>query len=172
MRDWCVYAAAVTLVAAAAVGLAPSIAMELRQAIDEDHAAFAALELAIMEEEGFRAYPYRDTDGGVTIGFGTNFAQGITRHEAQYLMRGRLVAHIRGLEKAWPVFVEQPVNVQAALADMAYQLGVGGVLQFRDMLACLEAGDVQCAHDAALDSLWSDETPDRAARVTDRMIGR
>ena len=31
------------------------------EAIDEDHAAFVALEQAIMDEEGFRSRPYRDS---------------------------------------------------------------------------------------------------------------
>ena len=59
-----------------------------------------------------------------------------------------------------------PHPAQAMLADMAYQLGVHGVLAFDDMLTCMQREDWQCAHDAALDSAWARETPARAKRVS------
>ena len=44
----------------------------------------------IMAEEGFRAKPYPDSRGILTIGFGTNIGEGITRREAEFLLRERL----------------------------------------------------------------------------------
>ena len=47
-------------------------------------------------------------------------------------------------------------HVQEALLDMAYQLGVDGLLGFHDMLAALERGDYQAAKAAALSSRLDD----------------
>jgi lysozyme len=48
---------------------------------------------------------------------------------------------------------------------MAYQLGPSGVVAFKKMLAALEAGDRIAAAEAALDSKWATQTPNRAQRV-------
>jgi len=54
---------------------------------------------------------------------------------------------------------------QAALVDMAYEMGGGGLAGFPTMLAAVRARDWQKAHDAALDSDWArKEAPVRAGR--------
>lgn len=55
---------------------------------------------------------------------------------------------------------------QRAILNMAFQLGVDGVLKFRRMIAALDRGDYARAAIEALDSKWAKEdTPQRAARV-------
>lgn len=165
--DMAIIAAVVAL-----IWLLVSAVAEAQTVITEDHDAFAQLERAIMDEEGFRSKPYRDILGVETVGFGTNLAQGITREEGRYLMRGRLMSSVRALASQWPRLADLNLHVQAALADMSYQLGVRGVMGFHAMLACLEVEppDLECAHDEALDSMWARVTPNRARRVTDRML--
>ena len=51
---------------------------------------------------------------------------------------------------------------QGALLDMAYEVGVEGLLGFRHMLDALERGDWAAASKAALASLWATEVPMRA----------
>ena len=60
--------------------------------------------------------------------------------------------------------------MQASLADMAYQLGVAGVLQFHTTLGHLARQEWQAAHQSALASAWARETPERAARVAGRFL--
>ena len=50
------------------------------------------------------------------------------------------------------------------LLSMAYQMGVGGLLKFRKMLAAIEDNDWPEAEKQALDSRWAKQTPDRAKR--------
>ena len=123
----------------------------------------------IMQEEGFRSHVYTDTQGVLTIGYGTNLSEGITMLEAEALLRIRLTIANDGIHNSLPWLQDQPGRVQAAVLDMSYQLGVEGLLKFRAMIAALEAGNCAAAKAAALDSLWARETPGRASRVADRL---
>lgn len=74
--------------------------------------------------------------------------------------------------KAEPWVLDQPEDVQRALGNMVYQMGVEGVRGFRKALAALQTGDRELAAKEALDSRWANQTPNRAKRVTDLMRGR
>lgn len=128
---------------------------------------FVQLVQTLKSEEGFRSKPYLDSRGILTIGYGTDLAEGITETEGEYLLRERLRSTLERLRNAWGPFSGQPVRIQSALLDAAYQMGVQGVLGFHDMLAALERGDIPAARAAALDSDWARETPNRAKRVVE-----
>lgn len=70
-----------------------------------------------------------------------------------------------------PFLISLPEHAQRAVANMAYQLGVGGVLTFRNMLASLERFDFHTASREALASQWAVQTPERAHRVANLMRG-
>ena len=120
-------------------------------------------------EEGFRAKPYRDTRGFLTIGYGTNLAEGITKPEAETLLRSRLETAQAGLRADWPPYDAQPENVKEALWDAAYVLGPHGVQEFKRMLAALEAGDYSRAAAEMLNSAFAKEDPSRAKRIAERI---
>ena len=128
-------------------------------------ADFGPLIKTLKQEEGFRSHPYDDSRGVLSIGYGTNIGEGITRAEAEYLLRERLTQRWTELRKAWPVVSTLPTPVQFAVLDMAYQLGVQGVLGFHKMLAALASGDYNAAAKEADLSKWAIETPNRARRV-------
>ena len=52
---------------------------------------------------------------------------------------------------------------------MTFQMGLGGVLKFKKMLAALQVKDYTTARREALNSAWARQTPQRAKRVTDLM---
>lgn len=134
----------------------------------------------LKRDEGWRPFAYDDAsgepvhkgfelEGYVTIGYGfcidSEKGSPLPRKVAEYWL-GLLV------NKRWidlvtriPWLVDQPANVQRALGNMAYQLGVSGVLRFQKMLDALGAGDRETAADEALDSKWAKQTPNRAKRV-------
>ena len=120
----------------------------------------------IMADEGFRSKPYPDQNGILTIGFGTNIGEGITRREGEFLLRERLAGTYESLTKALPWLSAAPERQQAAILDLGYQIGPHGVLGFHDLLSALEADNCPAAKAAALDSDWARETPQRAKRVT------
>lgn len=71
------------------------------------------------------------------------------------------------LAKALPWL--QGNNVQRAVGNMTFQMGLGGVLKFKKMLAALQVKDYTTARREALNSAWARQTPQRAKRVTDLM---
>jgi len=52
---------------------------------------------------------------------------------------------------------------QAALVDMAYELGKNGLSQFHNMLSAVRQGLWESAHDACLASDYAEQVPGRAA---------
>ncbi|UOX40527.1 baseplate central spike complex protein [Aeromonas phage AhFM11] len=66
-----------------------------------------------------------------------------------------------------PVYSTLDDTRKMAIINMTFQLGIGGVANFRKMLAFLALGQYDKAADEALDSLWARQTPNRARRVTD-----
>lgn len=130
---------------------------------------------SIIEEEGFRASVYQDTQGLWTIGYGTlvdgRRGGAITTDEATLLLGNRLNAYIATFDEHLPWWRNLSDKRQLALCQMGYQLGWGGLRAFKKMLAAMEAGDFETAYNEALDSLWAKQTPSRANRVAD-MIRR
>ena len=125
---------------------------------------------AIKSEEGFRATPYEDSEGVLTIGYGLNLTGGITRAEADYLLRSRIDHAMQCLERGLTWFLSTPQRVQDALTDMTFQLGCAGVMEFDAMLGQLEMGEWAAARQDALRSRWARQTPARAERVTSRFL--
>ena len=125
----------------------------------------AAVTTRLMQEEGFRAHTYKDSVGVLTIGYGTNLAQGITEAQAACLLRVAAAADLQTFASLWPPYAAMPRPVQVELADMAYQLGPGRAHGFTKMLGHLAAGEWEAAADEALASKWAGETPARAARA-------
>jgi lysozyme len=122
----------------------------------------------LIADEGLRLTPYQCPAGKTTIGVGRNLDDvGITEAEAMALLDNDIVRVKAQLTKALPWL--QGDNVQRALGNMTFQMGLGGVLKFKKMLAALQVKDYTAARREALDSAWARQTPQRAKRVTDLM---
>jgi len=123
---------------------------------------------SLKEEEGFRGMPYEDIRGYPTIGYGIKLP--ITEKEAEILMRYRLLTKINKLSEKEPLFIILPEKAQEVILNMVYQMGVDGVLEFKNMWAALKRGDYKKAADEMLDSKWAKEqTPERAKRLAEIM---
>ena len=120
----------------------------------------------IKAEEGFSAVVYKCTEGFDTIGYGTKMP--ITKEEAELILNHRLnqtkaqlTSYLYDLDikqEAWDI-----------LFNMAYQLGVNGVLKFKKMIEALRVKNYKEASKQGLDSLWAKQTPQRANRLMKRM---
>ena len=120
----------------------------------------------IKQEEGFKGIVYKCTEGFDTIGYGTRLP--LSEKEAEMILEYRLNILKSNLsdslymldidKKAWDI-----------LYNMVYQMGVKGVLNFKNMIKALEAKDYKRAGDEMLDSKWAKQTPARANRLSKAM---
>jgi lysozyme len=129
----------------------------------------------IRAEEGWRGTACQDSLGYWTIGFGflvdARKSDALPLAVADVWLDYKLQEKIASLDAHLPWWKKQPEEVQEALVNMTYQLGISGLLKFKNTLSLLEAGDREGAADSALQSLWAKQTPARAKRVTDKIRG-
>ena len=125
---------------------------------------------SIKSHEGFAPKPYPDPIHGWKV---PSFGHGLTyltAAESEMILRNRVASIIEELGKRKPVFKTLTQDRQNALIEMAYQLGVVGVMNFRKMWVAIEAGDFELARQEALDSLWAKQTPNRAIKVSAGLV--
>lgn len=129
----------------------------------------------LKSDEGWRASAYRDHLDFLTIGYGFLIDErrgGVLPESiAEAWLLHATVLRWNQLLNLHPWLQSQPDDVQRALGNMAYQLGVAGVGKFKKMLSALEANDRQTAAREALDSRWAHQTPERAKRVATLIRG-
>lgn len=128
----------------------------------------------IAKHEGFRASVYQDHLGYWTIGYGLCVDArkncGLTQAEARYLLHGRVDAIQAKLSESYPWYDKLLLGRKAVLTSMAYQLGLGGVARFKNMISAIERKDWNGAAEAMLDSKWAkQDTPGRAKELAEMM---
>lgn len=127
----------------------------------------------IKEDEGCVLYAYDDHLGYSTIGYGRLIDRrkggGISQDEAEYLLNNDIDRVMD--ELSWKLSWYDTLDDarQAVLLNMAFQLGVAGLLKFKNTLAYIEAGDYENAAANMLKSKWATQTPARAKRMADQM---
>ena len=123
----------------------------------------------LLRDEGFRRAAYRDHLGYLTIGIGRMIDKrrggGITRDEAAYLLASDIAEVEAALDTRIPWWRNAAPSRQRALLNMAFQLGVSGLMKFKRTLAMAKRGDWDQAATNALKSRWARQTPTRAKRV-------
>lgn len=148
-------------------------------------------ELLIKElraDEGEKLRSYRDHLGYWTIGvghlidpvrganpapFGADLREGksITAEQSALLLGLDIDAKAAELDRRAPWWRDLTENRQRVLLNMAFQLGVSGLLAFRKAVAAMQVGDYDEAGRQMRDSAWAKtQTPQRAARLTERMV--
>lgn len=108
---------------------------------------------------------YSDTVGKLTIGWGRNIEDnGISQAEADFMFDNDFARCQTDLNKcSW--YTNQPQNVQDALMNMCFNLGINRLKGFKKMIAALEAKDYTNASIEALDSKWATQVGQRAKDV-------
>lgn len=130
----------------------------------------------LRHEEGVRYKPYQDHLGYWTIGVGhlidprkgAEWIEGpLTDAQVDALLEEDIATVERGLPE-WMRDLD-PVRY-AIMVDMAFQMGVGGLLRFKNTLAHVRAGRYTQAAENMKKSLWYRQTPNRANRRIKEMI--
>ena len=127
----------------------------------------------LLRDEGFRRSAYQDHLGYWTIGIGRMIDKrrggGITRDEAAYLLGSDIAKIEADLDIDIPWWRDASPSRQRALMNMAFQMGVGGLMKFKRTLAMAKRGDWNQAATNALKSRWAKQTPTRAKRIAAMM---
>lgn len=123
----------------------------------------------VVKHEGYRKYIYTDTTGHRTIGHGINLEAGLTREESLLVVEYRLNKIDEELSYRIPFYNQLSAIRQDVLCDMAYNLGINGLLGFRKMLASMEDRRWGTAAREMLDSRWARQVGLRAEELADLM---
>lgn len=106
-----------------------------------------SLQTDLERDEGRRSKPYRDTEGFLTIGVGHNLdAEGLCEEaiDAQlaYDIRTKI---LEPLDRHLAWWREHPEGVQRALGNLCFNLGISGLLKFKDTLSLIKAREYKLA---------------------------
>src|SRR5262245_2874706 len=124
----------------------------------------------LKRDEGLRLTPYKDSVGKLTIGYGRNLAdKGINQSEAEFMLSNDIAEVATALVKAVPWVGDLDEARRGVLENMAFNLGVAGLLRFARTLAMIEAGDYDSAADAMLESKWANQVGERALRLSEQL---
>lgn len=130
---------------------------------------YSPIENDLIRDEGLRSKPYRDTEGYLTIGVGHNLdAEGLCREaiiaQLRYDIRTKAV---EPLDKHLSWWRSHPEPVQRVLMNMCFNLGIGGLLKFKETLALIESKNYTAAADRILTLKYAKQVKSRANRLAD-----
>jgi len=128
----------------------------------------------LKKHEGFRTHAYKCTSGKWTIGYGRNIDEdggpGITEEEAEHLLLNDLVTYRTGCEQEIAFFEDLDLVRQDTLVNMAFNMGVAGLLKFRNMLKAIQDKDWERAGREMLNSRWARQVGRRAEELSLQMV--
>lgn len=139
----------------------------------------------LKKHEGFRKRVYRCTENKQTIGYGYNLdanplhlsvfeidrlkRKGISGKTAENLLIDQVYNIKFSLDKAIPWWSKIGQTRQDVLIDMAYNLGINGLLCFKKTLDHIAVGNYPKAADEMLESTWAKQVHGRANELADMM---
>jgi lysozyme len=127
------------------------------------------LQEQLRRDEGLRLKAYTDSTGHLTIGYGHNLENGIPEVVADALLAFDIT------QASADVFAHLPWSMQldearrGVLCNMAFNLGIGGLLKFVKMLKHAEAHNWSAAAKEMRDSKWATQVGPRAERLAIQM---
>jgi lysozyme len=108
--------------------------------------------------------------GHPSIGIGRALdVHGISREEALYLCRNDIDGVAVELDNALPWFSQLDSVRAGVLANMTFNMGLGGLAGFHNMLSAVQAGKYDLAAEEMLASKWAVQVGGRAKKLAARM---
>ncbi len=131
---------------------------------------FYVLRDQLKRDEGLRLWPYADTRGKISIGYGRNLTDnGITQLEADDMLTQDITRHWSDVIGTFPFVESLDAPRQIVLGNMAFNLGIAALSKFTVMWLAIQHGDFQQAAQAMLNSEWAKQVGARAARLATQM---
>jgi len=130
----------------------------------------AKLAEQLKKHEGLRLKPYTDTVGKLTLGIGRNLEdKGITEQEALFMLNNDVDYFYDKIKKEINWFWALNDARQNALVNMAFNLGVNGLLTFKNTLFLIANGSFDSAAEEMLNSKWAEQVGYRADELAEQM---
>ena len=124
----------------------------------------------LTRDEGVRLRLYSDTSGKLTIGVGRNLTDvGIRQSEANFMLQNDVDEVEHNLSIALPWVSNLDDVRKFALVNMAFNMGLHGLVSFHNTLTFMEKGDYASASVEMLKSHWAAQVGDRAKRLSEQI---
>jgi lysozyme len=131
------------------------------------------LKSQLLREEGAESCAYQDSLGYWTIGVGrlidSRKGGGLSSDEIDFLLENDIKKITEQIHKFLPWVSKLNEPRQAVMLQMAFQMGIRGLLGFKRTLGSIEDGQFAEAADEMLQSEWAKQTPERANRLAQQM---
>ena len=133
----------------------------------------------LKRDEGFQSRQYKDTRGFPTIGFGTQITPAnrdsfpgdrTTQEQAERFLRRDAINYFRDLINKKPIVAQLSGEQQRVLGNMAYNLGVGGLLNFSNMWEAIQERNFQGAAAEIMDSDYFGQVGNRSKRIIELFL--
>lgn len=116
-------------------------------------------------DESRRHVGYVDSQGHWTVGIGHKLSTPLTNTVIDMILRDDVAAKAAELEAKAPWVRTLSEPRYGVLLNMAFNLGVTGLLGFRRMLAAMQSADWEGAAAELLDSVYATQVGARAIRL-------
>jgi lysozyme len=131
----------------------------------------------LKEDEGVRLKVYKDTQGFPTVGVGhlvrpadlLHVGDRITQEQCDIFFDYDLARTIVDCKREIDGWLTFPDEVQEILANLAYNLGITGLLKFKNTLSFLRSKDYDKAATALVASRWYGQVGNRSKRLVARL---
>jgi lysozyme len=132
----------------------------------------------LRRDEGVRHSPYHDTVDVLTVGVGHNlkahplpdgWTYPLTDAQVDLLLAQDLAAVFSGLDKRAAWWRDLSYPRQRVMANMAFNLGVDGLMTFKNTLQAIQERRFGFAASGMMASKWAKQVGDRASRLSKMM---
>lgn len=139
----------------------------------------------LKRHEGFRTKVYQCTAGRDTCGYGYNLdanplalsnyeivgfrKNGITKEQAETILKIHVAQIETTLTKTFAWFENLNDARKAVLINMTFNLGLVGLMGFKNTLRMIETGDFEGASKNMLHSKWATQVKGRAVELSTQM---
>jgi len=126
----------------------------------------------LKRHEGFRGRVYRCPAGKLTVGYGFNLDDNdIPEDIADLLLRNKLIKIMKEMAKREELDFISMLNEprQDVLINMAYNMGIDGLLKWKNTLKEIAEGNYDKAANRMELSLWAAQVGNRAKELANQM---
>lgn len=125
----------------------------------------------LKSNEVYQKFPYHDSVGILTIGYGRNLDHvGISKAEAEVLLENDMSIALSDCARYINCFESLDDIRKCILINMCFNMGINKLLQFKTMIGALEEKKYETAANAMIDSEWAKQVGDRAKNLSLMMI--